>query len=54
MHEFACGVEIKPEDDIVKTPIEVSKFGVKQYIRDDNSTVDEMMAVIEKHFGLSD
>lgn len=54
MHEFACGVEIKPEDDIVKTPIEVSKFGVKQYIRDDNSTVDEMMALIEKHFGLSD
>ena len=54
MRELACGVEIKPGDDIAKTPIEVSEFAVKQYIRDDNSTIDEMMAVIEKHFGLSD
>jgi hypothetical protein len=54
MREIACGVGVKPEDDIVKIPKEVGEFGIKHYIRDDNSTVEEMMVVIEKHFGLVD
>jgi hypothetical protein len=54
MREFACGVEINPKDGIVKTPIEVSKFGVRHYIRDDNSTINKMLEIIEEHFGLLD
>jgi len=40
---LACGVEIKLGDDIAKTPIEVSEFGI--FLLSTTSTVESLLLI---------